>query len=355
MKILITGICGFVGSTLAIELLNRTTGFELIGLDNLIRPGSELNRQGWKARSVRLFHGDVRNASDVDALPAVDWVIDAAANPSVLAGVQGQSTSRQVIEHNLVGTVNLLEFCKRISAGFLMLSTSRVYSLARLTALSIETRGNAFAPACHEYEGHGLTPEGVTEDFSTEPPLSLYGASKLASEVLVLEYGTAFDFPVYINRCGVLAGAGQFGKADQGIFSFWIHSYRRKRPLKYIGFGGTGHQVRDCLHPRDLAPLLLTQMSAPGRGGSALNVSGGANHAMSLAQLTDWCRGRFGSHEVQREPHGRLYDVPWLVLSSARAERLWGWQPATTLEGILDEIARHADSHPDWLDLSTDA
>ena len=69
---------------------------------------------------------------------------------------------------------------------------------------------------------------GISEDFPTTAPLSLYGASKLASETLILEYGECFDFPVWINRCGVLAGAGQFGKADQGIFSFWIHSFREK-------------------------------------------------------------------------------------------------------------------------------
>ena len=355
MKILITGICGFVGSTVAAELLNQAPRLELIGLDNLVRPGSELNRQGWRQRGVRLLHGDIRNASDLEALPAVDWVIDAAANPSVLAGVHGQTTSRQLMEHNLVGTINLLEFCKRIRGGFLMLSTSRVYSLARLAGLAMETRGNAFAPASREYEGHGLTREGVTEDFSTEPPLSLYGASKLASEVLVLEYGAAFNFPVFINRCGVLAGAGQFGKADQGIFSFWIHSYRSKRPVKYIGFGGTGRQVRDCLHPRDLVSLLLKQMNTPGKTGAVLNVSGGTDHSMSLAQLTDWCAQRFGPHEVQQELQGRPYDVPWLVLSPERAEHRWGWEPVTSLDGILDEIARHADSHPDWLDLCTDA
>src|SRR6185312_13208555 len=97
---------------------------------------------------------------------------------------------------------------------------------------------------------------GVAENFSTQAPVSLYGSAKLASELLSLEYGEAFGFPVFVNRCGVLAGAGQFGKADQGIFSFWIHSWKSKRPLKYIGFGGQGHQVRDCLHPRDLTTLL---------------------------------------------------------------------------------------------------
>jgi CDP-paratose 2-epimerase len=355
MKLLVTGICGFAGGTLADELLRLSPGLEIIGLDNLIRPGSELNRQGWKKRGVRLLHGDIRNPSDLETLPAVDWVIDAAANPSVLAGVQGQTSSRQLIEHNLAGTVNLLEYCKRAHSGFVMLSTSRVYSMSRLAALKMETLGKALAPAAAALKTPGLTSAGVSEDFSTEPPLSLYGASKLASEILALEYGVAFDLPIHINRCGVLAGEGQFGRADQGIFSFWIHSWRWKKPLKYIGFGGTGHQVRDCLHPRDLAPLLLKQMKSGEKSGAVVNFSGGADHAMSLAQLSDWCAARFGAHEVHREPKDRLYDVPWLVLDSARAAQKWGWRPARSLESILDEIARHADDHPEWLDLSTDS
>jgi CDP-paratose 2-epimerase len=271
----------------------------------------------------------------------------------VLAGVRDHTSSRQLIEHNLVGTINLLEFCKRVRAGLLMLSTSRVYSLRRLSALEMEVRDDAFVPVAADVTP-GLTSRGVGEDFSTEAPISLYGASKLASEVLALEYATAFDLPVYVNRCGVLAGAGQFGKPDQGIFSFWIHAYRGKRPLRFIGFGGTGRQVRDCLHPRDLVPLLLAQMDAGGKQGGVVNAGGGADHAMSLAQLTRWCASRFGPHGIAHEPEERLYDVPWLVLDSERAGRIWDWRPVASLEEILEEIARHAEAHPDWLDRSAD-
>src|SRR5205807_3152836 len=143
----------------------------------------------------------------------------------------------------------------------------------------------------------GLSSRGISEGFSTEPPLSLYGAAKRASEQLALEYGASFRFPVFINRCGVLAGAGQFGKADQGIFSFWIHSYRWRKPLKYIGFDGKGRQVRDCLHPRDLVPLLLKQMGG-GKGPVVCNFGGGIKSSMSLRQLSAWCSERLGPHKV---------------------------------------------------------
>ena len=100
MKLLVTGICGFVGSALAREMQDRVEGVELFGIDNLIRPGAHLNRPELLSRGVRLWHGDVRMASDWETLPPADWLIDAAANPSVLAGVDGQTSSRQLVEHN---------------------------------------------------------------------------------------------------------------------------------------------------------------------------------------------------------------------------------------------------------------
>jgi len=354
MKLLISGVCGFVGSTLARALTESGSGHELLGFDNFIRPGSETNRAALKRLGVKLFHGDLRAASDLETLPAADWVIDAAANPSVLAGVDGRSSSRQLVEHNLSGTVNLLEYCKQHRAGFTLLSTSRVYAIAPLAALAVEPAGGAFHPAAGAPRPPGLTDAGVDETFSTGAPVSLYGATKLASESLALEYGETFGFPVFVNRCGVLAGAGQFGRPDQGIFAFWLNSHRRRRPLQYIGFDGHGHQVRDCLHPRDLAPLLTKQFTAPrlAAGDRLVNVSGGLASARSLRQLTAWCDARFGAHPVASNPAPRPFDLPWLVLDHARATRLWDWRPQTPVDAILDEIAVHAEAHPDWLDLS---
>ena len=353
MKILITGICGFAGSTIAEELARL--GYQLFGLDNLSRAGSELNLARIKGCGARFFHGDVRNASDLDSLPVVDWVIDAAANPSVLAGITGQVSSRQLVEHNLLGTINVLEYCKRSAGGFVLLSTSRVYSIAALAGAPMDVVNDGFVPRQREISLTGWTDRGINEDFTTQPPLSLYGNSKLASELLAQEYAAAFGLPVYINRCGVLAGAGQFGKPDQGIFSFWIHSYCQKRPLKYIGFGGHGYQARDCLHPRDLVPLLHNQMQSSGKhAGEIINVGGGIANSLSLAQLSQWCLRRFGPHPVGSDKVPRPFDIPWIVLDSSRAERIWGWRMATPMEQILNEIAEHALAHPEWLDLSSD-
>lgn len=350
MKILLTGACGFVGRTIATELRRQSNEIEIIGLDNLSRRGSELNRSALAESGITFRHGDVRNASDIDSLPACEFVIDAAANPSVLAGVDGRTNSRQVIEHNLSGTINLLEYCRDHKAGFILLSTSRVYSISALRSIPLEEKAGALQPC--RFTVPGLTRRGVTEDFSTQPPLSLYGTSKLASEQLAIEYGSAFDFPICINRCGVLAGGGQFGKADQGIFSFWIHSYRAQRPLKYIGFGSKGHQVRDCLHPRDLVPVILAQLGTAS-GDRLCNFGGGIANSMSLSQLSDWCAERFGTHPVAASDAERPFDLPWLVLDCTRAEQEWQWKPQTSLEMILEEIAAHAEQHPEWLDFTS--
>ncbi|MEY4489414.1 MAG: hypothetical protein RIQ79_1922 [Verrucomicrobiota bacterium] len=358
MRILLTGICGFAGSTLARALLAERPGLEIIGLDNLSRRGSHLNLEPLRALGIRVEHGDVRSTSDVDVLPAADALIDCAANPSVLAGIGPGPGSRQLVEHNLSGTLNLLEYCKRHRASFTLLSTSRVYSIPPLAALPVIVHRGAYAPDPAALAAGtlptGITHAGIGETFSTEPPVSLYGATKRASELMALEYGHAFGFPVWINRCGVLAGAGQFGRADQGIFSYWIHSWAARRPLRHIGFDGLGHQVRDCLHPADLAPLLLAQLDAPA-GTTAprvLNVAGGAAAALSLRQLGAWCAEQLGPHSISSDPEPRPYDLPWVVLDAAAAERAWAWRPRTPLNSILDEIAAHARSHPDWLDLS---
>ncbi len=355
MRILITGACGFVGSTLAGALKAGQPDWEIIGLDSLVRAGSESNRRVLRQQGVKLFHGDIRSPSDLEALPRCDWILDAAANPSVLAGVDGKTSSRQLIEHNLVGTIHLLELARNWRSGFLMLSTSRVYSIRALAAIPVESSSERFQPRTDGAKLAGFSQRGVAEDFSTEPPLSLYGSSKRASEILACEYGDAFGLPVFINRCGVLAGAGQFGKIDQGIFSFWIHSWRARRPLKYIGFNGSGYQVRDCLHARDLLPLITRQIQNPGADKPRIvNLGGGVGQSASLRQLSAWCEQRFGARTVAGEKETRPFDVPWLVLDSSLAGRVWNWAAQTSLEDIWTEIAVHAEKNPTWLDSTLD-
>ena len=353
-------------------------GNEVCGLDNFLRDGSRGNVEPLKKLGIRVEEGDIRNEADLAKMPKADWVLGCAAEPSVLAGVSGGMGSYELMDHNLIGTIRVLELCKKIQAGLILLSTSRVYSVAGLSSLKVEAEDGAFRLGLRlrlrlsKREQTGISEKGISESFSTEPPLSLYGASKRCAEVLAMEYGDAFGFPVWINRCGVLAGKGQFGKADQGIFSFWIRSWKENRPLRYIGFGGRGEQVRDCLHPKDLVPVLKKQMNtsvnvkvnvkedgkAGGERGQAgkigigdcglgirgsvdyrvCNFGGGVGNSCSLAQLSEWCEKRFGARKVESDPKPRPYDLPWVVMDSTRAKKMWGFEVRTRLEQIFEEI-----------------
>jgi CDP-paratose 2-epimerase len=362
MNILVTGGCGFVGNAICRGLLAHMAGCRVTALDNLRRIGAETNREPLAALGVAIIHGDVRVQSDIDALGPFDWVIDAAAEPSVLAGtsagaaVGSATTPRQLVEHNLLGTVNLLEAAARWQAGVVILSTSRIYSIPSLAVLPLVEmqcdRGPAFVLDPAQPLPPAVGPAGITEAFSTAAPVSLYGATKLASEALALEYAHRHGTPCVIDRCGVMAGAGQFGRADQGIFSWWIRQWRAGRPLAYIGFGGRGLQVRDCLHPDDLVALLAAQLASPPPAPEIFNVSGGAASATSLAQLSQWCFENLGpgpystAQPIAAAAETRPYDLPWVVLDHAAVTARYGWHPRRSPADIFTEIAAAQSANP---------
>ena len=209
LKILITGIAGFAGYSIANELIREDNNITILGIDNLSRKGSERNVERLKHLGASFFHADIRSSTDIEKLPQVDWIIDYAANPSVLAGIDNQTSSRQVMEHNLLGTINLLEYCKRYKTGLILLSTSRVYSALDLANLPVRKTNKCFE--IEESNISGLSNFGISEAFSTSPPLSLYGSSKLASEQLILEYSYYFDFPFLSQPIHLVIASILFG------------------------------------------------------------------------------------------------------------------------------------------------
>jgi CDP-paratose 2-epimerase len=334
---------------MAQELKRRWQDADLVGFDNLMRRGSESNIATLKRLGCAFVHGDVRNPEDLSELPKCDWVIDCAAIPSVLAGVDGGTG--QLIAHNLGGTLNLLEKCRRDSAGLLILSTSRVYSIGELSAIALDEGTTRLSIAEARPQPLGCSALGISEAFSTAAPISLYGASKLASEIMALEYGAAFGFPVWIDRCGVIAGPGQFGRIDQGIFSYWIYQWILGRPLSYIGFGGRGLQVRDLVAPSDLANLIDLQLRSPNADAPrVVNVGGGMSRSMSLRELTAFCHRTLGpGPEPGSVPTTRRYDVPLYVTDASLATKSWRWSPAEPIEDTLEAIVRWARSNQDLL------
>jgi CDP-paratose 2-epimerase len=343
MRILITGGAGFVGSNLALLLAERHGG-EVVAFDNLHRRCSELALPRLRAGGVGFVHGDIRNPEDFDNLAAADLVIECSAEPSVHAGYDG--SPRYLLNTNLLGTINCLDYARRHDSAVIFLSTSRVYSIAALRGLPLRRDGDRLSLAAAE-SGPGWSQRGIAEDFPTTGPRSLYGASKLASELLIEEYHAAYGLRTIVNRCGVLTGPWQMGKVDQGFFVLWAARHLYGGALSYSGFGGTGHQVRDILHVADLFDLISRQIGAFVRySGETYNVGGGIGVSVSLAELTALCAARTGNRlELKSDPETRPADIPYYVTDNGSACKATGWAPTRPVETILDEVlewlARH--------------
>jgi CDP-paratose 2-epimerase len=336
LRILITGGAGFVGSNLALSLAERG-GAEIVAFDNLRRRGSELALPRLRAGGVAFVHGDIRSCDDLEALPAAELVIECSAEPSVHAGYGG--SPRYLLDTNLGGTINCLDYARRHGSRLIFLSTSRVYSITALRALPLQRAGRRLVLASGE-TGPGWSERGIAEDFPTIAPRSLYGASKLASELLIEEYHAAYGLATIVNRCGVLTGPWQMGKVDQGFFVLWAARHLYGGTLAYSGFGGGGHQVRDILHVADLFELICRQIgNFADLTGRTYNVGGGAALSVSLGELTELCAARTGRRlELGRDTATRPADIPYYVTDSSAVAAVTGWAPRRSVETILDEV-----------------
>jgi CDP-paratose 2-epimerase len=255
----------------------------------------------------------------------------------VLAGMQG--SPKPVLDHNLLGSINCLEACRRHHAAFMLLSTSRVYPIDPLNAVPVLERETRF-----EWDASALPPgvsaEGVTEAMSLEGHRSFYGASKLCSELLAREYAAGYGLRILINRCGVIAGPWQMGKVDQGVVTLWLAAHHFRRELSYIGWGGTGKQVRDVLHVADLADLILAQLKAVGSwDADVYNVGGGRSISASLAEMTTLAQQVTGRRiDIRSTPETRPVDLRVYLTDTAKLRSSFGWQPARDLATVAGDI-----------------
>ncbi|HEX3041683.1 MAG TPA: NAD-dependent epimerase/dehydratase family protein [Solirubrobacterales bacterium] len=336
-RVVITGGAGFVGSNLAVSLAARHPDWDVLAFDNLYRRGSELNLPRLEAAGVEFVKGDVREPGDLSALPPCTALIECSAEPSVMSGVDGDTS--YLLHTNLTGAYNCLELARRDAAFFVFLSTSRVYPVAPQVELALEEAETRFELA-PEQEIPGVSPAGISERFPLEGARTLYGATKLAAELLIEEYREGLGVPAVIDRCGVIAGPWQMGKVDQGVFTHWMLAHHFRNPLSYIGFGGHGKQVRDLLHVEDLVDLVERQlMDSAAWDGRTVNVGGGRECSLSLRETTEICR-RLTGNEVPITPvqETRQGDVPIYLSDCTRLFGLDEWRPRRSAEQVLADI-----------------
>ncbi len=336
MKILVTGGAGFVGSNLCISFKEKYPEFNVIALDNLKRRGSEMNIKRLKEADIKFIHGDIRNPEDLNT-ESFDVLIECSAEPSVLAGY-GESPL-PLINTNLVGTVNCLEAVRNNNASIIFLSSSRIYPYDRINSLKYKERETRFEWTVEE-NIPGFSEKGIAESFPLDGVRSMYGATKLSSELILREYINMYGIKGVINRCGVIAGPWQFGKADQGVFTLWLLAHHFRKPLKYIGFGGKGKQVRDLLHPHDLFRLIDIQLSDIEKtSGNIYNIGGGNEISLSLMETTTLCEKITGTTiDIENVPENRPADIPIYITDSSKAERELHWKPKKSSENILKDI-----------------
>jgi CDP-paratose 2-epimerase len=336
-RLLITGGAGFVGSNLAVSLATRHPEWEVLALDNLYRRGSELNLPRLEEAGVEFVKGDVREPEDLRRLPELTAMVECSAEPSVMSGTDGDTS--YLLHTNLTGAYNCLELARRDGAFFVFLSTSRVYPVEPQLVLNLEEAPTRFELAA-EQPFPGVSPAGIAEDFPLEGARTLYGATKLAAELLIEEYRASQGVPAVVDRCGVIAGPWQMGKVDQGVFTHWMLAHHFGNPLTYIGFGGQGKQVRDLLHVEDLVDLVERQLLAPEEwDGRRVNVGGGRECSLSLRETTEICR-RLTGNEVPIEPvlETRQGDVPVYISDCERLFGLDEWRPRRSAEQVLADI-----------------
>ncbi len=322
MRILITGGCGFIGTNLSIYLKNK--GFKIYTVDNFTRKGSGYNKKILEKNKIKNYYLDITNNSKFKKLPKFDLIIDCCAEAAVEVS---KNEIDRVFNTNLVGTFNILKKVKKDKSKIIFLSSSRVYSIEDLNKIIT----NKILTKKLE------TKLKINENFNTSKPKSIYGFTKLASEMLIEEFGYAFKTKYIINRFGAISGPLQFGKQDQGFVSLWIWRHLIQKKLNYIGYGGRGHQIRDVLHIKDLCDLIYLQILKMDKiYNKTFNVGGGKKSYVSLKNLTTICQNiTLNKTEISPKNYTSIYDIPYYVSDNAKIKRTYKWSPKNNIFDIV--------------------
>lgn len=333
--VLISGGAGFVGANLALFLKRQQPDLHVIAFDSLRRRGSELQLPRLKKAGVEFIHGDVRCFSDLMAIKA-DVLFDCSAEPSVSAGLD--SSPQYLLQTNLLGLINCLEWCRIQKSGLIFLSSSRVYPIQSLETIPWQEEFSRFVWS--EPYGDFYSKNGVSISFPVDGVRSLYGTAKYASEQLIREYSACYDIPAISTRFGVIAGPWQMGKVDQGFVSLWVAAHLCGNKLGYHGYGGSGKQVRDILHVDDVCDLLYRQFKSLEKyRGELFQAGGGFANSLSLLELTEKSRNvcqREIEISSQAKTHGN--DLRIILIDSQSVELEFAWQVQKDCDTIIQDI-----------------
>lgn len=326
-KAIVTGAAGFIGSNTVARLLSK--GYQVVAIDNLSRVGAEVNLEWLQSLGLRTFiEGDVRNGD------LMELVVRENADAEVLIHLAGQvavTTSvkdpRSDFEHNILGTLNLLEACRLHAPEtmFLFSSTNKVYG------------------GLEEYDRHldGMRyvfpqfPRGISEELPLDFH-SPYGCSKGAADQYVRDYHRIYGMPTVVFRQSCIYGVRQMGVEDQGWVAWFLIAALRGQEVTLFG---DGNQVRDLLYIDDLVDLYLAAIERRGQAaGQIYNVGGGASNSLSLLEFFLMLRKEFEIEVRYTQETWRPGDQHYFVADTTKARVELGWVPQVGLKVGLGRL-----------------
>ena len=339
-NVLVLGGCGFIGSNIT-SFLN-SQGCKVLVVDNLSRKDVDKNCFMIGREGITILRKSVETVtlldlesffSDLENL----IIIDCAANPAVTAGITSGYNVSDLYRDNFMGLMRLLEIIPdSLKCSLIFISSSRIYSLLEMRNINLEVQGKRLQPANNKIRF-------LSEDDSVAAPITFYGASKLTAEMLIKEF--AFikkqNFSYTILRPGVISGPRQQGTSEQGFVALWVNSTLNSIPLRYIGYGNQGYQVRDILHIYDFVALINLIISNNWFHNQTYTCGGGIENSISLSELTDLCfevtkkRPVISECAIEEGP----YDVPYVVMSNKKIATELGWSPSRNVTDVIRDIA----------------
>ena len=324
MKILITGGCGFVGTNLSLFLKKKN--HKITSLDNLSRKGSRYNLQLLRKNKIKNLKINTENEKKILKIPKFDLIIDCCAEAAVEVS---KNDFDRVINTNLIGTINILKKAKIDHSKIIFLSSSRVYPINSFDEFSKKKLLKKDLKISKMFD----------ENSNINGAKTIYGVTKLASEMFIEEFSYAFKIKYIINRCGVISGPLQFGKQDQGFVSLWIWRHLMKKKLSYIGYEGLGNQVRDVLHIDDLSELINIQIKNLNKINNTLFTVGGSKKSYtSLKKLTEICQKITGNKlSMSKIKKTSIYDIPYFITDNSKITRTYGWKPKKNITNIIKD------------------
>jgi len=345
MKIaVITGSGGLIGSEAALFFARK--GFHVVGIDNDMRAsffGEEASTK-WNQQRLKLqlqeqyqyINGDIRDRALVQSIfqqyeKQIGIIIHTAAQPSHDWAARDPHTDFTV---NANGTLNLLE-ATRIYAPetpFIFTSTNKVYGDTPNQLPLIEKATRWEIDPGHPYEA------GIAEDMSIDQTLhSLFGASKVAADVLVQEYGRYFGMPTVSFRCGCLTGPSHSGTELHGFLAYLMQCVHSKK--SYTVYGYKGKQVRDNIHSSDLISAFYEFYQAP-RSAEVYNIGGGRYSNCSVLEAIEYCETITGNKLLwSYSDQNRMGDHIWWISDNSKFSQNYpNWKQVYSVPQILEDI-----------------